>query len=107
MRLSLFKLPGHRVFKHVPIYYNEEQEKQKERERNARAELGLPVEENTTGFSARIKGRMRQRKQTPFSVAYSERRKSNLRLVFIVLVLMAVAFYFINSSKEWLELIAK
>ena len=30
MKISLFRLPQHRTFNHVPIYYDEEEERRKE-----------------------------------------------------------------------------
>ena len=45
MRISMFKVPSHRVFNHTPIYYDEAKEKQAERLHNAREELGMLTEE--------------------------------------------------------------
>lgn len=104
----MFKLPKYRVYNHVPIYYSEEQERQKERERNVREELGLaPDEHDKSTIDSRIRGKMRQRKQSQFNVAYKERKKSNLRLLAIVMILMALAYYMMHSSREWLDMIAK
>jgi hypothetical protein len=107
MRITLFKLPGHRVFNHLPIYYNQEAEKQKERERNARIELGLPVNEDGTSVASRIKGKMREKRASQFTVAYKERKKSNWRLLAIVIVLMVLAYYLLSTSGEWLGLVTK
>lgn len=106
MRISFFKLPKHRVFQHDPIYYNEKKEKQKEREHDAKGDLGLLTqEEKETGFEERIKGKMRKRISPPFALATRERRKSNIRLLIIIVVLMYLAYKLYTSSYEWLELL--
>jgi hypothetical protein len=107
MRITMFKLPSHRVFNHTPIYYNETLETQKTREKAAHAELGLTLGDETPDFTHRIKGKIRQRKQQKFESVRKDKRSSNIRLLVIVVALMALAFYFIYSSRSWLELVAQ
>ena len=105
MKITFFRLPKHRVFQHDPIYYDEKKEKQKKRERDARVELGiLTDEEKTSGFEDRIRGKMRKRIKPPFSIALRERRKSNIRLLIIILILMFLAYKLYTSSGAWLDL---
>ena len=78
MKINLFKLPRHRVFHHVPIYYDEAKEKQAERLQNAKEELGLLTEEEKmAAVGSRIRGGMRRKRADFFEQAYSERKKSN------------------------------
>ncbi|MBN2166385.1 MAG: hypothetical protein JW717_08930 [Marinilabiliaceae bacterium] len=108
MKISFFKLPKHRVFQHDPIYYDEKKEKQKQREHEAKKELGLLSQnEKEIGFEDRIRGKMRKRISPPFSIAVRERRKSNIRLLIIIIILMYLAYKLWTSSGEWLDLIIK
>lgn len=108
MKFSFVKLPRHRVFQHDPIYYDESKEKQKQREHEAKSELGLlSKDEKEGGFEHRIKGKMKKRISPPFTVAFKERRKSNIRLLIIIIILMYISYMLYSSSGEWLDLIGR
>lgn len=101
MRVTLFKMPRHRVFHHVPIYYDEAKEKQAERLKNAKEELGLlSEEEKMAAVGSRIKEGMRRKRNDFFEQAYSERKKSNLRLIAIIVALSAIAYYLMGEYRE-------
>ena len=101
MRVTLFKMPRHRIFHHVPIYYDEVKEKQAERLKNAKEELGLlSEEEKMAAVGSRIKGGMRRKRNDFFEQAYSERKKSNLRLIAIIVALGAIAYYLMGEYRE-------
>lgn len=102
----MFKTPSHRVYRHIPVYYNPEKERQQERERNARAELGLAGGDEGTDFESRIRGKMRQRKHSLFADARKERNKSSFRVIFILVVLTILVYFMLASLKGWLQLIA-
>jgi len=104
MKFTFTKLARHRVFQHDPIYYDEKKEQREERERRIREELGLLNEdEKETGYAGRIKGGMRRRIKSHYEVSRSEKRRSNLRLVVILIILMILGFYLIESGMEWLH----
>ena len=105
MRFVFFKLPRHRKFDYDPIYYNPEKEKREERERRIRQEMGLPAEEgnDARAYADRIRGGMRRRIKSHFEVTRSERKKSNLRLIIILMFLFGLFYYLMHSAREWYE----
>lgn len=110
MKINFFKLPSHRVFNHIPIYYDQAKEEQQERANRIKQELGVESEtqdNSRASIENRIKGKIRYRRDPLFSVARKEKNKSNRRLLIIILVLLALAYYMLQSSREWLEMIAK
>jgi hypothetical protein len=78
-------------------------EERKERERRIRKEMGLEVneEEDKRGYAERIRGGMRRRIKSHFDVTRSERKKSTLRLIIILIALMVLFYYLLNSAYEW------
>ncbi|MBP8790923.1 MAG: hypothetical protein KBH01_05765 [Breznakibacter sp.] len=101
MRVTLFKMPRHRIFHHVPIYYDEAKEKQAERLKNAKEDLGLlSDEEKLAAVGSRIKGGMRRKRNDFFEQSYSERKKSNLRLIAIIVALGAIAYFLMGEYRE-------
>ncbi len=110
MKITFFKLPQHRVFNHIPIYYDEVKDAQKEREARIKEELGLNEKDSQSDHSmieSRIRGKMKQRHEPMFNVVRKEKAKSNRRILLIVLVLLAIAYYLLKSSTEWIELVSK
>jgi len=104
MKFSFIKIPRHRVFDHQPIYYDEVKEKQAERERKIREELGLKSEkENDKDYAARIRAGFRSgHKIKPhYEVTRSIKRKSNIRLIIILVILILLAQYLVKSGEEW------
>ncbi|NPA37832.1 MAG: hypothetical protein GXO47_13395 [Chlorobi bacterium] len=110
MKFSFIKTPRHRVFSHEPIYYDELKERQKEREKKIKEELGmLSEEEQKMGYASRIRGSFKGAQIKPhYEVTRSIRRKSNLRLVIILILLILLAQYLVKSGEEWyLQFFAK
>jgi hypothetical protein len=104
MKFTFIKIPQHRKFQYDPIYYNPEKEEKESRERRIRQEMGLSVEnQDDRGYTERIRGGMRRRIKSHFEVARSERKKSNLRLIIILIALIALFYYLLNSAYEWYE----
>jgi hypothetical protein len=105
MKVSFMKIPRHRVFKHEPVYYDEAKERQESREIRARDELGLLSDEEVKmGYAARIKGGFRGTKIKPhYEVTRSAKRKSNIRLIIILVILVLLVQYFYTSGMEWLN----
>jgi len=104
MKFTFSKVARHRVFQHDPIYYDEKKEESQERERRIKSELGLlDNAEKESGYSGRIKGGMRRRVSSNFDVARSEKKRSNLRLIIILIALFALGLYLVESGMEWLN----
>lgn len=102
MRFTFIKIPNHRKFNYNPIYYDPEKEDREARQREIRQEMGMPVdEEKGRGYTERIRGGMRRRIKSHFEVSRKERKKSNLRLIIILMALMALFYYLLNSAYEW------
>jgi len=104
MKFTFSKVARHRVFQHDPIYYDEKKEKQAERERRIREELGmLSDSEKEDGYADRIRGGMRRRIKSHYEVSRSEKRRSNLRLVIILIALLILGFYLVQEGMAWME----
>ncbi len=104
MKFTFTKVARHRVFQHDPIYYDEKKEQHEERKHRIKEELGLLTdEEKESGYADRIKGGMRRRIKSNYEVVRSVKRRSNLRLVIILIILMIIGFYLIESGMEWLH----
>ena len=104
MKIGFTKIPRHRTFQHDPIYFDEAKEERAARERKAKEELGLLAEqEKTEGYSDRIRGGMRRRVKSQFEVSRSAKRKSNLRLVIILIILAVLASYLLRSGQPWMD----
>ncbi len=104
MKFTFTKTARHRVFQHDPIYYDEKKEQREERERRIRGELGLLDENNEkSAYADRIKGGMRRRIKSHYEVTRSAKRRSNLRLIIILIILMILGVYLANSGMEWMR----
>jgi len=112
MKFSFIKIPRHRVFDHQPIYYDEIKERQEEREKKIREELGLKseAENGDRDYAARIHAGFRSgHKIKPhYEVTRSIKKKSNIRLIVILVILILLAQYLVKSGQEWyMQLFAK
>ncbi|MBK3517418.1 hypothetical protein [Carboxylicivirga marina] len=104
MKFTFSKVSRHRVFQHDPIYYDEQKEKNEARQRRIKEELGLlEDEEKEKGYADRIRGGMRRRMKSHYEVARSEKRRSNLRLVVILIILMILGVYLIQEGMVWMD----
>ena len=105
-KFTFVKTPKPRAFYHRPIYWNPEEEERKERLERVRKDLG-ELDENQP-YKASIKrgsfrrGRWEQPDETPDM--HTERRRSNVRLFVIVLVLLALAAVLYLTSSAYLSL---
>ncbi|TAJ14074.1 hypothetical protein DMA11_06900 [Marinilabiliaceae bacterium JC017] len=103
MKFTFLKIARHRTFHHDPIYYDEAKEERKARERRIKEELGLLTEdEKKEGYADRIKGQMRRRIAPKYEVTRSIKRRSNIRLIIILIALMILAYYLFQSGQKWL-----
>ena len=105
-KFTFVKTPKPRQFYHRPIYWNPEKEEHDERVERVRNELGQRDE--TEPYKPSIKrgsfrrGRWEQPDETPDM--HTERRRSNVRLFVIVLVLLALAAVLYLTSSAYLSL---
>ena len=105
-KFTFVKTPKPRAFYHRPIYWNPEEGERKERLERVRKDLGERDENEP--YKASIKrgsfrrGRWEQPDETPDM--HTERRRSNVRLFVIVLVLLALAAVLYLTSSAYLSL---
>jgi len=94
MALKFFNLPKAKQF-HIPYrYYDPIKEEREERERRVRDELGLRVEGEDPGlyYRANIKGQFRRAMKSASRTSSDARRKSNTRLLFLIMILALLAY---------------
>jgi len=96
MALKFVHLPRAKQFNIGTRYYDPKKEEMKEREERIRRELELSSDGTiSSSYGAGIKGSFRNAKSTRNSKTIAEaRRKSNMRLLYIVIILSAL-FYFL------------
>ena len=105
-KFTFVKTPKPRAFYHRPIYWNPEEEERKERLERVRKDLGERDENEP--YKASIKrgsfrrGRWEQPDETPDM--HTARRRSNVRLFVIILVLLALAAVLYLTSNAYLSL---
>ena len=107
MKLSLFRKTQHKRFNHIPIYYNESEERIKEMEENARVELG---EKKTSDYHETLKGSMRRyshQHQSGVHFAHAEKRRSNIRIAVILIILFLMAYLLLNYTDTFIEAFIK
>ena len=88
MIFGMFKIPQHRKFNYIPIFYDEQKEQLDERIKKIKQELGASNEEYVCG----IKGKMRSR--------FQRERKSasrSVRVWIIAATLGLIAYYLIYT----------
>lgn len=83
LRFRLFRLPRAKSYNYMPVYYDERKEQ---------LEKKLNEQNNSLNHENRIKGSFRR---SPKLKSKSEAIKSNIRLFVIILILTALAFYFL------------
>lgn len=89
------RTPKPRQFNHVPIYWDPEKEARQERDERIQRDLGTNNPDEP--FKSRIKrGSFRKKAwnaPTETSDMKAERRRSNIRLLCIAIVLIAIAYW--------------
>ncbi len=81
LRFRIFKLPRAKQYNYIPVYYDERKEK-KENQMND--------ESKDNSYESRIKGSFKRKTNT---IDKKDAFKSNLRLIIIIAILSALAFY--------------
>lgn len=105
-KFTFVKTPKPRQFYHRPIYWNPEKEEHDERVERVRNELGQRDETEPYKPSIKRGSFRRGRWEQSFdsSDVKTERRRSNIRLVIIVVVLLALAVLLYVTSGVYLGL---
>lgn len=94
--ISFFKVPKHRVFNYQPLYYDPEKERREQR----RKELGLSDDDTNSTYTAGslIKGgAMRSRHEQFNQKIQSQKRKSQLTLILLIVGLSVLTYYLIRD----------
>ena len=87
---QFFRLNKHKEFNYMPLFYDKEKEEFNERVRRIEEEMG--IKKNTQEFKPSIKrGTMREHIQN----TRKQKRYSSMRLVFIIILLLALAYLLI------------
>ena len=86
---SFFHLPEHRRFNFKTRYYDKEKEERENRIKNIERELDSNDEK---GHVSRIKGQMKRRFDRADQYAAGQKRKSNIRLVIIIGILLFISY---------------
>lgn len=105
-KFTFVKTPKPRAFYHRPIYWNPEEDDRKERLERVRKELGERDDNQPYKSSIKRGSFRRGRWEQPDETAdmHTERRRSNVRLVVIILVLLALAAVLYLTSGVYLSL---
>lgn len=96
MGMKFLHLPKSKQFKMVTRFYDPQKEAMKERQERIEHELGLD-EGKTPLYGANIKGKFRTSGKRHNSKTLAEaRRKSNMRLIYIIIILLALFYFLLN-----------
>jgi len=96
--ISFFKVPQHRVFNYQPLYYDPEKERREQRKK----ELGLSDDDEVEGASYTTgslirSGGMRMRHSQFTQKMESQKKKSQLILIGLIIGLSIVAYYMVRD----------
>lgn len=104
MKITFLKIQKPRQFRHVPIYYDERKEELNSIVRKAESDLGIKADKGA--YVPSLKGQIkRKHRLDAVSITKYERLKSNVRLVIIIGVLLVVAYFLLNSSSDYLNML--
>ena len=94
--ISFFKVPKHKVFNYQPLYYDPEKEAREQRRR----ELGLADDEEQKGYTSGSLirgGAMRARHEAFNQKMQSQRKKSQMLLIALIVGLSVVTYFLIRD----------
>ena len=108
MRISFFKTPKPRPYRHKFIYYDPEKEERQEREERVNKELGIK-DENKPFVTSIKRGSFRRMYEDGVEVNNNsdfkrQKRASNIRLLIIILILLVIVAYLYFSSLDYLAM---
>ena len=98
MGMKFINLPKSRQFNIVTRFYDPQKEAMKEREERIKRELEQnDPDRPISSYSAGIKGKFRNAGKFGNSKTFAEaRKKSNMRLIYIVIILTALLYFFLK-----------
>ena len=108
MRISFFKTPKPRPYRHKFIYYDPGKEERQEREERVNKELGIK-DENKPFVTSIKRGSFRRMYEDGVEVNNNsdfkrQKRASNIRLLIIILILLVIVAYLYFSSLDYLSM---
>lgn len=108
MRISFFKTPKPRPYRHKFIYYDPEKEERQEREERVNKELGIK-DENKPFVTSIKRGSFRRMYEDGVEVNNNsdfkrQKRASNIRSLIIILILLVIVAYLYFSSLDYLSM---
>ena len=108
MRISFFKTPKPRPYRHKFIYYDPEKEERQEREERVNKELGIK-DENKPFVTSIKRGSFRRMYEDGVEVNNNsdfkrQKRASNIRLLIIILILLVIVAYLYFSFLDYLSM---
>lgn len=96
MGMKFLHLPKSKQFKIVTRFYDPQKEAMKERQERINHELGLD-DGKTISYGSNIRGKFRTSNKRYNSKTLAEaRRKSNMRLIYILIILCALFYFFLR-----------
>ena len=96
MGMKFINLPKSKQFEIVTRYYDPQQEVLHKQEEHANQAV-VQNNESTISYRANIKGKFRSAGKKDNSKSVEEaRRKSNMRLIYILIILCALFYFFLN-----------
>ena len=96
---NFFHTPKPKQFKFSPRFYDPEKEEFEQREQRIKEELGIAIEKTFDGksYRERIRGSFRHQGRSNSKTSDEARRSQNTRLI-IMIVVLALIFYFVFYS---------
>jgi len=94
MGMKFMNLPRSKPFHIGTRFYDPQKEAMKEREERIKREMGQETDETTPHYGIGIKGGFRKANKNMNSRTVLEaRKKSNMRLLYIIVVLLALLYF--------------
>lgn len=96
MKITFGRLPGIKRYRVPYRYHDQDAERSKDRENRIRMEMGLDIDKSdNSSYTPNIIGKIREQKSNHGSGLFyrSETKKSNVRVLLIVLLLTLIALY--------------
>jgi len=96
---KFFHVPKPKKFSIPNRYYDPEKEEREEREKRIREELGIPVPKDPEKpYVPNIRGKFRMAAEMNAKISSDDRRKSNSRLIGLILLLVLIIYLFFFSN---------
>ena len=96
--MKFFHLGRNKPFRMIYRFHDPEKEAMEDRERRIKQELGMEVEKRDETYRPNIKGQFRGQRDAKREgfFARKEAKKSNVRVLVIVAILVMIAYYILG-----------